>query len=294
MKTQFYLMRPFTNLHVGSGETNFGVIDNLIERDATSGFPCVNSSGLKGAIKQMLHDKGCNKLKEIFGSDSKKNNRDRGDKSASNHDNDSQQGGSSFLPAHLLALPVRSEKIPFVLATCPSIINHFISFWFDLTSEDHPQKEDLTLFAQTNPTSNVAYSLHPTLIDSNLGALNIGLKPCIAEVQVNGVKTAIKPENIKKAFGESAHIICIINDEKMLELCNDLNLPVIARNALEDGESQNLWYEQVLPRESLLFFPVVWGTGHKEIAEPHLLSSPLQIGGNASIGYGFTRLISIS
>ncbi|MBK7696403.1 MAG: hypothetical protein IPI30_19460 [Saprospiraceae bacterium] len=52
MKPEFYLLRAVTNLHVGSGETNYGVIDKLIERDATTGFPCINSSGLKGAIKQ--------------------------------------------------------------------------------------------------------------------------------------------------------------------------------------------------------------------------------------------------
>ena len=44
-----------------------------------------------------------------------------------------------------------------------------------------------------------------------------------------------------------------INDEEFTELCSDDNLPIIARNKLDDGTSKNLWYEQVLPAETILY-----------------------------------------
>lgn len=278
MSTQFYLIRPFTNLHVGSGETNFGVIDNLIERDATTGFPCINSSGIKGAMKQLLHDEGVtpDNLMSIFGSDTDRN---YGDTTSGKK---YKQGESNFLSAQIFAIPVRSAKTPFVLATCPQIIRHLLSFWKDLTNNDHPKKDSLVKFANLKPTKSQAYCLSANIVDSNLGGLEINLAGVADNFNCS--------EDIIGVFGDTTHPICIINDERMIELCNDLNLPVIARNVLEDGESKNLWYEQVLPRESLLYFAVIWENGQQSIAEDHILSKPFQLGGNASVGYGFTRL----
>lgn len=278
MSTQFYLLRPFTNLHVGSGETNFGVIDNLIERDATTGFPCINSTGIKGAMKQMLHDEEVSStdLKNIFGSDTERNHGDTG--SGKKY----KQGESNFLSAQIFAIPVRSAKTPFVLATCPQIIRHFLTFWKDLTNKDHVEKESLIKFADLNPTIGKAFCLKKEIIDSNLGGMGINM--------ISISETFKNSDNIIRVFGNTNHPIAIISDENMIELCNDLNLPVIARNVLEDGESKNLWYEQVLPRESLMYFAVIWGKDQQAIAESQILNKPLQLGGNASVGYGFTRL----
>lgn len=278
MSTQFYLLRPFTNLHVGSGETNFGVIDNLIERDATTGFPCINSSGIKGALKQMLHNEGvlADDLKDIFGSDTDRNYGNTG--SGKKY----KQGESSFLSAQILAIPVRSVKTPFVLATCPQIIKHFLEFWKDLTNNEHVENVTLEKFAGLKPDKGHGFCLKNEVVDSNLGGMEINMTSVNAEFK--------NSENIISVFGNTQHPVCIISDENMIELCNDLNLPVIARNVLEDGESKNLWYEQVLPRESLLYFAVIWGNGQQDIAEKHILGKPIQLGGNASVGYGFTRL----
>ena len=37
MKTIVYQIEAITNLHVGSGEANFGVVDRLIQKDAATG-----------------------------------------------------------------------------------------------------------------------------------------------------------------------------------------------------------------------------------------------------------------
>lgn len=63
---------PQTNLHAGNESTvNFSVIDKAIQRDVTTNLPCINSSSLKGAIKEYMSE--CVKmdalvLKDIFGS----------------------------------------------------------------------------------------------------------------------------------------------------------------------------------------------------------------------------------
>ena len=69
------------------------------------------------------------------------------------------------------------------------------------------------------------------------------------------------------------------------EACSDDNLPIIARNVLDDGGiSQNIWYEQVLPAETVLF-AVIQEKG--DDLKKALDGAIVQIGANASIGYGY-------
>ncbi|MCD4675191.1 MAG: hypothetical protein K8S18_04240 [Desulfobacula sp.] len=52
MTTTFYKIRTITNLHVGAGDANYGVIDNLVQRDVVTGLPVIHGSSLKGAIRE--------------------------------------------------------------------------------------------------------------------------------------------------------------------------------------------------------------------------------------------------
>lgn len=40
-----------TNLHVGSGEANFNIVDREVETDPVTGLPIIHASGLKGALR---------------------------------------------------------------------------------------------------------------------------------------------------------------------------------------------------------------------------------------------------
>lgn len=68
-----------------------------------------------------------------------------------------------------------------------------------------------------------------------------------------------------------------------------ISLPVIARNKLDNGISKNLWYEEVVPHESIFYFPVL-GEDEKLLNQFTGLicgaAKVLQFGGNASVGYG--------
>lgn len=66
-------------------------------------------------------------------------------------------------------------------------------------------------------------------------------------------------------------------------------LPVVARNKLENGISKNLWYEEIVPHESVFYFPVIAGDEDKELLEKFrnaVNKQVIQFGANASIGYG--------
>jgi CRISPR-associated protein Cmr4 len=80
-----------------------------------------------------------------------------------------------------------------------------------------------------------------------------------------------------------------MDSKEFSELCNNDNLPIIARNAL--GVNTNLWYEQVVPSETI-FYAI--------IQEPNstlkdcMNGKIIQIGANATIGYGYCEFRCIA
>ena len=89
-----------------------------------------------------------------------------------------------------------------------------------------------------------------------------------------------KPDNVN---GKEVNTV---SDGIMSDLCSDDNLPIIARNCLENGESKNLWYEQVLPAETVLY-TIIQEDGNS--LKNALDGQIVQIGANATIGYGYCK-----
>ena len=88
-----------------------------------------------------------------------------------------------------------------------------------------------------------------------------------------------KPANYKEKAVKT-------ENAKLSALCSDDNLPIIARNVLDNGESKNLWYEQVLPAETVLY-TIIQENGN-DLANA-LDGQIVQIGANATIGYGYCK-----
>ena len=213
-----WLIIPQTNLHVGNESVgNFGVIDKAIQRDVMTGIPCINSSSLKGAIKEYLTNgpqKGKVNVQSLFGSVKGKE--------------DTQKGSAVFFDANLLFIPEQCEggKV-YELAYCDKVIQAFVD-----------------------------------------KATALG-----ANCSIDSIK-----KNCKALKGNSESV------ENFKELCSDDSLPIIARNCLEDGESVNLWYEQVLPSQSVLAAIIMTpNDGDLDILKDKIV----QIGANATIGYGY-------
>ncbi|WP_373727610.1 type III-B CRISPR module RAMP protein Cmr4 [Bacteroides heparinolyticus] len=87
------------------------------------------------------------------------------------------------------------------------------------------------------------------------------------------------------------------------------SLPIIARNYLKNGESKNLWYEEVVPAESRFVFFVTYpentGNENSEDKKPEDIfkkfnefltneKSVVQIGANSSVGYGLCKISNIT
>ena len=93
---------------------------------------------------------------------------------------------------------------------------------------------------------------------------------------------------IKGPLGKLASHSISVDDFK--QICSDDALPIIARNCLDNGESVNLWYEQVLPSMSVLATLI---KTQNETDLDELNGKIVQIGANATIGYGYCKFIKL-
>ena len=128
-KAQPLFFRTETPMHVGSG-SDLGHIDLPIQREKHTDFPMVQSSSLKGALREHLEQNVKNTADRIgvhltFGYDGDGIN-DEGVKSFFEGQEDQDFSGAlAFTDARLLLFPVKSYKGIFALVTCPSVIEKF-------------------------------------------------------------------------------------------------------------------------------------------------------------------------
>jgi CRISPR-associated protein Cmr4 len=275
MKSNTYIIRCLSNLHVGGEGESYGAIDKLVQRDAASKFPVIHGSGIKGALREWYRGKE-NEI-AIFGSDPK--------------DSKNLPGTYNFQDAHLLTLPIRSNVLPYFNATSKSLIEAFIEhceLYYTGEAGTPYLPKDLIITALLKILGK---SSDPTCKVFNQPDYNtsIILEDWVTKNEDIGFSTEEK-KVLKHVFGSN---IALLPDTQMIELSK--NLPVIARNYLENGKSENLWYEEVVPRESRFYTMIQRKeVAIKETFETAIEESILQLGAHATIGYGQTKFINLN
>ena len=120
MKAVFYKIKCITNMHVGTGEANYSIIDREVQKDNVTGYPVVHSSGVKGALRiAYTKDYGPEAANAVFGTEGS------GDTS--------RQGTHKFLDAIFISRPMRvykSSKTPFL----PTITVHSVNQYLERLS----------------------------------------------------------------------------------------------------------------------------------------------------------------
>jgi CRISPR-associated protein Cmr4 len=269
MKRELYTITTLSNLHVGSGDINFDIIDNQVQRDAITTLPTIHSSSIKGAFREASGE-GNQYTKYIFGPD----NTDK---------NAHQTGAFHFFDASLLTRPVRSNKKAYFNATSPGVIKDFLLLLEDFGIEfDDSLKNELIEFSKLKPKKN-----EPLIFEALDGVI---LEDYDSSTSTHDVST------VEKFLG---------NDLALLEDGDfkALDLPVLARNYLVNGESKNLWYEEVVPKKSKFYFVVAKPTNLDNADKKENLDAyekkfdgtfNIQFGANKSIGYGFSKVKKVS
>ena len=267
MEAKLFRMRLITNLHMGSGEVNFNFIDNQVQRDPITEYPNMHPSGIKGALREFFDGiESKEYVREIFGSEN-----------AEKEDN--KKGSVSFIEGKLLAIPVRSNKKSYFMGTTIEIIREYIEF--------------SNLFGKNteNKIKEVLKEIEKKLDVKDKKACVVGVKEeglFIESFEDNEIDFYSDNDALSQILG--IQDIVIIKEENFKDEISK-RLPVVARNYLEKGESKNLWYEEVVPRESVFYTGVINSQHIDEFEDfcKKLEENLVQIGANATIGYGFTK-----
>lgn len=254
MKTIFYKIECLTNLHVGSGDVNYNIIDNEVEKDPVTGYPIIHASGVKGALRDDMKNRGEQFLNKVFGFAGK------GDTGNS--------GSHKFLDAYLISRPMRvcgSTKTASVSVVTIASVNQYLeklsAFGMNHYGIDRIDAPDFGEYSfLTNAEENISI-----------------------EGEKTGKLSGITLKQLFKLSDILGTTFAVVKD------FNDYDLPVMARNYLEKGISKNLWYEEFVPHGSVFYFSVIC---HDDV-ENLEFSNVVQFGGNASIGCGFTKITAL-
>jgi CRISPR-associated protein Cmr4 len=250
-----------TSVHPGAGRS-IGVVDLPVAREATTGYPVIVGSSLKGALRQAAeqHYGMGPQVNAAFGTPGR-------------------VGGVAVSDARLLLLPVRSLSAASRWATCPQLIERLGR---DLVRAG--RRVEL-------PVAEVSQGEALTKAEGQ-----IFVEECSFRVRgepspalINALMLLIK-DNYEGVRSRLCDRLVVLSDDDFTWFC-DFGLPVQARNQLVDEtkQSQNLWYEESLPPDTLMYALL----HSRDIDALTIVSSIfdndayVQVGGNATVGQGW-------
>lgn len=264
-----YKLECITNMHVGSGDANYSIVDNQVQRDVVmEHVPVIHASGVKGALRDFFKGTGdLSKvdLQYVFGKQVGQDDA-RVDVVKRAASKDTTPGEYKFFDAKLIARPLRVSEgtASYVLSTDHDTLKDF---------SDTLAVLGLNKFFSFN-APEVAVGQFKTTLEGVKGI----------EGKVAEKNNDLLPE-LQKIIGSA-----IAYTDSM----KDYDLPVMARNALdENGISNNLWYEEVVPHKSVFYFIII--TPHNETTKLDKLDNAVvQFGANASVGQGYARVTEVA
>jgi CRISPR-associated protein Cmr4 len=256
-----------TFIHSGIGR-NEGAIDLPAAREAATDYPYIPGSSLKGALRDYArsHWKNgdSNKVDTCFGKEGAE-----------------QAGGILVSDARLLLLPVRSLSGAYKWATCPLLLERL--------------DRDLQRAGAGKVLPTITKPADGRYIGKNDGALHLEERVFSHDGELpDGLTDVlgrfIAHEGTRKRLGDQ---LLILSD-------GDFNwfaryaLSVQARNVLDDDKkSKNLWYEESLPPDTLLYALLGERTSDSGMDDLNTLLSDhpyLQTGGNETVGMGWLAI----
>lgn len=251
-----------TSIHAGMGQAK-SVIDLPVAREATTGYPIIPGSSLKGVLREQTVLDQKSDTEKIFGSPR-------------------EIGSVGITDARLLLLPIRTLTGHYRWVTCPYLLERF--------------ERDLLLISQTSELEKISVENEEAIIGQKIESLfleefsfDVRYQPEWIRKFAEFVSPLIKHESVCKRLEKQ---IAVISDHQFSYFTRNA-LPVQARNVLDEKTktSKNLWYEETLPPDTVMYSIVLARPGKEkpwENLKGFLNKHPyLQAGGNESVGQGW-------
>lgn len=298
-------LHALTFLHPGTGQ-NTGAVDLPVQRERHTGYPMIQSSGLKGSLRDKAErskdeGKANPELISVFGS----------------ADNNEIAGALAVTDARILAFPMRSLQQVFVWVTCPMVLQRLardISL-IGLHAADRPQGASALHQLVDGLSLSAPLGFGEAIFPADSGFVS----PLI--VEEHRLKVCETPEasafagKVATAFQAlcpnlyTKRLVIVSNEDFQFFVRHATQ--VSARIALNDrkttsGDGGNLWYEETLPPETVLY-ALLLANKPRTGAEDAVLAdaaavmnwveelfpkdkSYLQIGGNETVGQGWCQV----
>lgn len=283
-------IHALTPVQAGTGQ-GVGVIDLPIAREKATNLPYIPGSTVKGTLRDEFESDGSDP-KRIFGAATgeRVDGREEDGQTAN-------AGAAIFTDQRLLCLPVRSLYGTFAWVTSPLILHRFAR---DCKIAGSPVDIQIPEMAD----GNAEIPKDSKIIPEKNGS---GAKIYLEDLDLT--PTGSNAANLwaallgPKIFGNDGveqfnRRFAIVSDDVMNFLVETAT-EIRARNVLDDDtkSSQNLWYEEALPAETIL--SGLLATTKIRDVEPaevfsriaKLCSRPVQLGGNMTVGRGLCRII---
>ncbi|AJQ93187.1 type III-B CRISPR module RAMP protein Cmr4 [Gynuella sunshinyii] len=279
-----------TAIHAGSGESDH-IIDQPIQREAHTDWPCIYGSSMKGAFRSKARNtEGISSTVErLFGKD------------PDQHGAHDQAGELMISDARLLLLPVRSLNTHYRWVTCPAILGR-LKRDLQRLGDKVANKLDADIPVD-NESAVVASELSEALY---LEEYRLTIPE---SSQVTSEKLTAWVKIISKLVTERdqdiTNLLTIVSDDTFRHLCRAAT-PVSTHVRLKTDTKTNdggaLWTMESLPPDTLMYVMLSAATsrsqGDKERSETEfqqtvtqLFKDPyVQVGGNETTGMGWLQV----
>ena len=256
-----------TSMHPGS-ESSTGVVDLPIAREVTTAYPVITGSSLKGAFRESFEDRMDKKeTDKVFGEQNR-------------------AGDISVSDGRMLLLPVRTLIGHYKWVTCPYILDRLSR---DLKLAGYNIEE-----VKIPEIKQGKALYHGT--DEEIFLEEITFTHQESQDLLGKLTKIIKPLLYHKSLKDRLlNQLVIISDDEFAYFAK-YGLEVRARNRLssETKTSENLWYEECLPPDTLFYTLFLCRSGKEasleKLQEAFLEKPYIQIGGNETIGQGWCVL----
>ena len=289
MKPQSRLitLQAITFLHPGTGQTT-GVVDLPIQREVHTGYPMFAASGFKGSLRDKAEQhwgKNDKAIETLFGS------------SVNGDDNNPSAGAFSITDARILAFPVRSLQQVFVWVTCPMVIQRLLRD-IELIGYETPSiaLNDALALLEASALVTEKSLLQDMLI---LEDVNFTVS---ANKTVDAIVDLLNRLVDDQAGFDGKRLVVIPNEDfqHLVRYATQVSARIqLNERKTTDGDGGNLWYEETLPPETLMYALALCHDPRRvneqikdagQVAQKLqtlLVDRFLQIGGNETVGQGW-------
>lgn len=282
-------LHALTAIHSGTGQA-VAIIDLPVAREVATGYPFLPGSSYKGVVRALESEKREEEeIKVIFGT----------------ADDKGKAGLICMTDQKLLCLPVRSYKGTFAWVSCPLALTRMVRDLKALgatppISEELPKFEPGKAEILTADNTTLIYTLQtrPSVYLEDLD-LSATQNPTVAAIAKKLAEVLFSSADEQASFKAR---FALVSDE-VFSFLSDTCTEVAARIALDpdthttSGPKGNLWYEESVPAETIFYGVSTIQTFDKNNVEKAenllkgLNGKTIQIGGNATVGRGFCRII---